>query len=122
VVAAVVAELGQTMATAAEAVVIAEGMLLVVPVAVMPHPAAAVPAVAQLQKLALVIELLLAVEHLETASEATSQTYSAETKIGAYLTESVLVAEAPFVLAAMNVLLVGQLIHQALNYSRCSDY
>ncbi len=44
-----VAELGQMMATAAEAAVIAEGMLLVGSAAVMPHPAAAVPAVAQLQ-------------------------------------------------------------------------
>jgi hypothetical protein len=67
-----------------------------------------------------VIELLLATEPPETATEASAQRYLAGTKLGASLIVSVLVAEELSVLAAMDVLLFGQVTHQASPYYQCS--
>ncbi len=132
---AVVVKFGQIMATVAVAVS-AEAMVFVVFVAVMMQPAAGTaaawkpapgppaaadaPSVAQLCMLALVIELLLATEPPETATAASAQRYLAGTKLGASLIVSALVAEELFVLAAMDVLLFGQVTHQACPYYQCS--
>jgi hypothetical protein len=127
---AVVVKFGQIMATVAVAVS-AEAMVFVVFVAAAgtaaawkpapgPPAAADAPSVAQLCMLALVIELLLATEPPETATAASAQRYLAGTKLGASLIVSALVAEELFVLAAMDVLLFGQVTHQACPYYQCS--
>jgi hypothetical protein len=76
----------------------------------------------KLQKLALVIELLLAIETLDIATEAPAQCWFAETKLVASLIASALVAEEPFALAAMDLSPVGQVTHQASGYSQGSHY
>ncbi len=125
-----VVKFGQIMATVAVAVS-AEAMVFVVFVAAAgtaaawkpapgPPAAADAPSVAQLCMLALVIELLLATEPPETATAASAQRYLAGTKLGASLIVSALVAEELFVLAAMDVLLFGQVTHQACPYYQCS--
>jgi len=120
---AVVVKFGRIMATVAVPVP-AEAMVFVVFVAVMMQPAAGTaadaPSVAQLCKLALVIELLLATENPEIATEASAQRYLAGTKLGASLIVSALVAEELSVLAAVDVLLFGQVTHQASPYHQCS--
>jgi hypothetical protein len=67
-----------------------------------------------------VIELLLAIEPLETPADA--QRHPAETKVATSLIASALVPEEPFVLAAMDVILAGQRSHLASDYTQCSHY
>ncbi len=65
-------------------------------------------------------ELLLGIEPLETAADA--QRHPAETKVATFLIASVLVPEEPFVLAAMDVILAGQISQLASDYTQCSHY
>ncbi len=64
---------------------------------------AVVPSVALLQKLALVIEILFAIETLEIAAEAPVKLQLGPSKLVASLLASAVLAEEPFALVTMDV-------------------